>query len=161
MGRHLSSFFSLYADPHLPHLFFLLLVTIQNSPMFINNVFLHIYDAMCKVIRKNTFFGLCHVVVVTRNLSHMVVQNALHVWTNWIWTCVVGSFDTKNAQAREMWLWGFQNVMFICSSTNITPHAFLLSINSLNHSLSHRLHNIKCTNSLDRFVSDAGDTSEL
>ncbi len=104
--------------------FLLLLVMIQNSPMLINNMFFHICDAMCKVVRKNTFFGLCHVVVIIGNLSHMG-WHKMHFmfWTSCIWTCVAGSYNTKNAQGREMQLWGLQNVMFICSSTNITSHA--------------------------------------
>ncbi len=36
----------------------------------------------------------------------MMWQNMhLMFWMSWIWTCVVGSFSTKNAQAREMQLW--------------------------------------------------------
>jgi hypothetical protein len=124
MGRHSSSFFSLYADPPTFFIccFLLFLVMIQNSPMPIN-MFFRICDAMCKVVRKNTFFGLCHVVVVIGNLSHMG-WHKMHfmLWTSCIWTCVARSCNTKNAQAREMQLWGLQNVMFICSSTNITPH---------------------------------------
>ncbi len=116
-------FFSFMLTPTFLICCFLLLVTIQNNPMFINNVFFHICDAMCQVVRNNTFFGLCHVVLITGNLSDMGWHKMhLMFWTSWIWTCVVGSFDTKNAQAREMRLWGLQNVMFICSSTNITPN---------------------------------------
>ncbi len=59
--------------------FLLFLVPIQSSAVFINNMLLHTFDAMCKVERNNIFLGLHHAIVIIRSLNHGVAQDALHV----------------------------------------------------------------------------------
>jgi hypothetical protein len=72
--------FSFFANPtFFIFCFFICLVLIQISPMFINNVFFHTHDAMHKVVKIYIFFGLCRVDVVIRSLNHGVAQYAPHV----------------------------------------------------------------------------------
>jgi Na+-transporting NADH:ubiquinone oxidoreductase subunit NqrE len=58
--------------------FLLFLVPIQSNAMFINNMLLHTFDSICKVLRNNTFLGLHHAIVIIRSLSHGVAQDAPH-----------------------------------------------------------------------------------
>ncbi len=79
MGRHCFSFFPFLATPtFFIFCFLLFLVPIQSSAMFINNMLFHTSDAMCKVVRNNTFIGLHRAIVITRSLSHGVAQDAPH-----------------------------------------------------------------------------------
>jgi hypothetical protein len=79
MGRHYLPFFPFSLTPtFLIYCFLMLLVLIKNSVMFINIMFLHTCDAMCKVVKKKTFFGLHHVTTTIGNLKIKVAQHAAH-----------------------------------------------------------------------------------
>ncbi len=69
MGKHYLPLFHFLLTPiFFICCFLLLLVLIQINPMFIMLI-LHIRDAMCRFVNKNTFLGSCHVVVI-KGFSH-------------------------------------------------------------------------------------------
>jgi hypothetical protein len=101
--------------------FFLLFVLIHSNPLFIINMFFHIRDAMCRIVRKNTFIRSCYVIILEVEAMGWHKIYAFHVLSEIVWTFPTKSLRTKSAQTINIWLWGVIIVGF--STTKQTTHA--------------------------------------
>ncbi len=63
------------------------------------------------------FLRLCYVIkwrFIESHMVHFMLSEA------WMWTPIVGLFNTKKVQVDEILLWSFENLLFFCNSNNCT-----------------------------------------
>ncbi len=63
------------------------------------------------------FLKLCYVIkwrFIEWHMVHFMLSEA------WMWTPIVGLFNTKKVQVDEILLWSFLNLLFFCNSNNCT-----------------------------------------
>lgn len=125
MGKHCLPLFPFLLTPiFLICCFLLFLVSIQISPMLINNVLiLHTHDAMCRVFLKIPF--LDHVMLLLLEVSAMG-WHKIHfmLQMSWMQTCVVGSLVKKMPKQGKC-NYG-DSKLFDFSTTQQTKHPMLL-----------------------------------
>ncbi len=137
MGRHCLPLLTFLMTPTFFIIIsFLFLVPIQSSPMFINNVFIHICHAMCRVVKKYfSWIVSCYCCYWElepwggMDAPHVLDELDLHL-NSWI-------IEHNKCPSKGNVAMGILKRLILLQFSKQNTPCFLLNINSLNHSFNH------------------------